>query len=680
MTTRKVKWAAALSALFIAQVIASYSLRYAVYFTDDIQNMCNGFFFSDLYTRQFSNHLPLNDVLTAIWGAVFGYTAVSNRLLAGFYDYLIMVLVCTIAARFFRLWLGVIAAFLYLALEPSTWAILNLSELPSVVFVMLAITLCFYRDERTVLGFRRPLLCGFCLGCAFLARAMVLPLALTVLATIFCIWFWRWWRYGVGNAREGLRILARLGVGGSLPLLVCVAYFASRHTLDRLVYWSILWNLETRNGGLNPRAWIGDLSTPLIRQMWAINAVTIGVFVAALVIAVVTKDRRCAIPCLFLGMCAFGGWIGSNPSGIGNLVFHAIPAFPFITMTGVFSTYIIVKAGVRASGFRMYFYRFAGTIAVACACVVYYPIARSAVSALIDPPTSWEWFEIEKAGKYIQQITKPGDTVFVFGTDPYVYLASRRTSATEFSVLAGPAFASKADQVIQELKASNPATVVVKQDFWFVPNLTTLPDVAAYIFYNYEKSDVFPEVYTRRKAPPEEVTLPSVSREYIANVEQIMERDYHMHRRERECAVVFEELPGRATRVSFANEGQWGEAAIVNRVPWQPCGRNVSDVEVNIRMSVSPSASAFAKYPLRVLLLGNGGMALKNYVWAWVPLEKVPAGMTDISASMDHLAGRKGDVSLSQISYILLGGWGPAGGKYEIERVSLHRTRFVTVK
>lgn len=309
--------------------VFSYRMRYAVFYTDDVGPIAGGLFFRSLYVTQNDVHLPVHMILNHLEFYLRGHRPTSNRMMAGLMNVFIEWFILLIGRRIAGYAVGVSAAFLYVFLESHTWAYINVSELPSVLFALAAIYfgLSFQQSDLRA-DIKRPLWFGILLGLSFMSRFMAIPL-------IGCIALLplldREWAHKV--RRNALSVIT----GMVVPIAAIALFFAVEGKLKNVIYWSIVYNFHGKAHYIQFFShWIGDFSAVLVRDIWVY--LSAGLLIGAIrgFIAWHRREDRVLRALAICWLPAFGGWLGGNPSGIGVLAFHAIPSFPFNCLGLVF--------------------------------------------------------------------------------------------------------------------------------------------------------------------------------------------------------------------------------------------------------------------------------------------------------------------------------------------------------
>ncbi len=635
-------WKAVSAILLIAvlQFSLSYRLRYCIYIVDDQDPLASGVFFRSVYRTIFDNHLPVQVILSHWWVAIFGASAVSNRMMAASMNVLIETQIFLIGRRINGYLTGVLAALLYLATEANSWAYLNLSELPSVLFALCAISCClrFSRPEYKV-ELVRPFWFGVFLSLSVLSRAMAVPMAgfvalLPLLHT----------GYKERIKRNVLPVIA----GAVVPIAVIGSYFAYIGSLNALIYWSILYNFRVHaHPALS--AWIGDLHYPGIQQIWIFN--TSGLLLVFVGLYLAARNRNAGIT-RALAVCwlpALGGWLGANPAGIGTMAFHAIPAFPFLCLGFISALTLICTAWT--SGWRY------ATIlrwsAIALALVSTYPMFALTANLIYRPPAVWpDYAHASQIGSYIAAHTSPRSRIFVFGTNSLIYVAAHRDSATEFSLVYG-GVSMYQDRLLEELQRSKPEAIVFnKSDAWYHSNLTDFPKVVAYILSNYRVSRQFDDVLFKPSAEASEplVLGPEDLAKFKSAIVNYTWRP------------VQDILPaGEPQLLSFGQEGEWREVYAPHSINFNSLG-NPKELLLELKVLVSGAAHAFDRYPLRILFLGRDGRKLNQFCSTWVPITP-DSQVATIHVPLTRLKLCHGDFSWSEVTGVQIGASGPAGGK-----------------
>ena len=535
---------------------------------------------------------------------------------------------------------GLLAALLYLVSEGHSWAFLNLSELPCVLFALCAISVGLrFRAPAYEIELARPFWFGACLSLSVLSRAMAV-LLVGAIALLPLLHEGRWERV----KRNWLPVLA----GGAVPVLVIGAYFAAVGTLRALLYWCFTYNSQV-HGHPALISWIGDLHVPGIQEIWRFNLGGLLLVLAGLNLAARNRNAGLARALAVSWLPALGGWLGANPSGLTGMAFHAIPAFPFLSL-GLASSVMLLWTA-RTTGGRWYGAALRGC-AVAVLVLATYPMLANTVRVLAISPVSPEYTRTARIGSYIAAHTSPHSRMFMFGADPLVYVAAHRNSATEFSIVCGD-MRGYEDRILKELQHARPETVIFnKGDAWYHSNLSDFPKVAAYIVNNYRVSRQFDDVLFQPSAEATEHVV--LAPEDLAKFQSSL-----VNYRWRPVQDI---LPVDTPQLlSFAREGDWGEVYLPHAVNFQALG-SARELLLEMKVLVSGPPHSYDRYPLRILFWGRDGLKLNQFCSAWVPL-RPDSKVATIHLPLTDLALCHGDFSWSEVTGVQIGSSGPAGGK-----------------
>ena len=583
-------------------------------------------------------------MLAHLWVSLAGPSPTSNRLFAGVMDVVIEALMFLIGRRIGGAMTGALAAIFYIFLEVNSWSYLDLSELPSVMFALCAMYfgLSFSRPALKA-EIARPFWFGVCLSLSFLARFMAIPLIgcialLPLLDSNF--------------PRKIKRCALPVAFGFAAPIATTCLYFAAIGSLSAMLFWGLLYNFGAKSR-IVYKAWIGDLSVLAIRQTWLFIGVALLISLICCLLAWTRKNEGIMRGLLICWLPAFGGWVGANPSGIGGVIFHAIPALPFVCLSLTFGVTTLWSQPAFPPKGWMWPLRLA---AAAAAVFAIFPFARTTSVMAASHPVDPHYDHTARVGEYIAQHTKPTDSIFVFGADPLIYVDAHRNNGTEFSIVVDYV-ARMQDRMLDELKKSHPGAVVFdKTDYWHYRNLEAFPKVAAYIAKNYRVSRQFDDVLL---TPSAEATAPVLldpdTLELLRAAGSPIQVDYHWNRVQ---ALI---PPGSGHVLHFSTENEWNEFSTPTHVNFTSLG-SIKSLFIEMQVAVTGPPGSFQKYPLRVLVAGRHGQALKEFRWSWVPIVVRPAPQT-LHVPLTAFDEVSGDFSWDEVDSIQVGGWGPAGGK-----------------
>ena len=133
---------------------------------------------------------------------------------------------------------GIVAAVTFLLYSASFLAHDMLATNAEVLMVLPAAwAIVLVCDEERAYGRWRVFAAGLLFGTSVLFK----PQAATWIAAVGAVLAWR--EAGCGKRLEGLKLVALLGAGASVPVLAAVAYFGARGGLSAFVYWVGLQSL-----------------------------------------------------------------------------------------------------------------------------------------------------------------------------------------------------------------------------------------------------------------------------------------------------------------------------------------------------------------------------------------------------------------------------------------------------
>jgi len=483
-TTGNRQWRTAficIAVIALCQLCFSYQLRFFNYFNDDFEALAAGEFFRSLYINQLSVHLPMHAILSHWWVLIAGASPTANRMFAGIMDAAIEALMFLIARRIGGNVAGLLAAALYMLLEANTWSYLNLSELPSVLFALCAVYFGLGFSRPVVkIEITRPFWFGVFLSLSFLSRFMAIPLigCIALLPLLDSNWLQKVRRSGLPAT-----------LGFALPMAVTWLYFAAVGTFRALLFWGLLYNFTAKSQHFEYKGWIGELSMPAIFSAWILTGTSVVITVACSLMLLAEKRAEVMRAFLLCWLPALGGWIGSNPSGIDGLAFHAIPALPFLCLSLGYGATVIWQRSSFPSTDLMWLPRLAAAVGVLGAVLPFWK-ATVTIERNHSPDPRYE--HIARIGAYIESHTKPSDSIFVFGADPLIYADAHRNSGTEFSIVTDYTRPLEA-RMLEELRRAKPGAVVV--DRINIDHLIRVfPRVTSYIVQNYGVSLEYEDV------------------------------------------------------------------------------------------------------------------------------------------------------------------------------------------
>jgi hypothetical protein len=647
------KFTVALTLFAVFQLWFSYRIRRTLYFCDDLEALAAAVYFHDLYRTWMCFHLPVHSILAHWWVSIAGSTPLSNRMMAGTEDAVILVLLAAIGWRLQNYVTGILAAFLFLCLELHMWAFLNLSELPSVMFALCAVYFGLrFSPPKYQIEIARPFWFGCFLALSVLSRFMAIPMA----GFVFLLPF-----LGSDFLRKIRTSVLPTLVGALVPSALIAGYFAMVGSLKALIFWSLMQNFGAK-WPPNWAAWIGDLSATDIRQIWTFNFAVLGLGLISYAFAA-RRNPLCVRGLAICFLPGLGGWIGGNPSGISSIAFHAIPAMPFFSLTLAFAlTCLWTSTGSLPRGALLW----AGRPAlIGTAIAVALPFVQRTIAFAWEAPASAGYEHAMRIGDYIAKHTKPSDRLFVFGADPFLYVTANRKSATEITIVSAD-IARYQDRILKELQEVKPAAIVIdKTDYWYNFNLAAYPKTVSYIINNYRVSRQYDDVLL--KPSPEATDQVILDTNAVGSLDENLHSIMHVGYRWKRVLTLIPE--SQSSMLTFSAEREWRETYVPILTDFSTLGRTRNLVlEVNLVVEGAPGS--FHPYPQRILFLGPGGQKLTEFSWTWVPVKENPKIATYF-VPLTSFHDVHGDFSWSKTTGIQIGGWGPAGGKVKVYSVNV---------
>lgn len=393
---------------------------------------------------------------------------------------------------------------------------------------LLGLWLALGQGERRIARAAAWLGCGAAFGAAFLLKP---PLAGgAVVCSVYLVQRARWTSSGV----RCLRPLLGVALGAGLVVLACVAWFAANGALDDL-----RWTLFEFTPGYTKLGW-GDnpagafyyAAQMLFTRFSAIIA--IGAVAAGVGTPLSSSERQ--------GMALLLGIIALHLSGIAMQAkffeYHFGATLPLAALLAGLGWFKIWRPAARRGG--------GGAVAFVSLIV----LAAYARRAATDVPEGF-WARSLERTRYalgvselenrealdqrfyyvadfnlaadrdvanaVKRITRPEDSIFVWGFEPAIYWFSERKPASRFiynvpqRAAWGQAYARR--QLMTELEADPPAAVIVQYDdrFRFVTGddldsseaLPRFPELASLVQRDYvllERVEDF-DLYRRKDSP-----------------------------------------------------------------------------------------------------------------------------------------------------------------------------------
>jgi len=413
------------------------------------------------YERLYNMKWPGTYYSYALCEGVFGQTIEGIRLGVMLVNVAQIVLLFLIARQLFDAWSAVAAAgaFAVLSISPSTLAFAGHAS-HFVVLAALAAIFCLQQAiarQRTALYF----VAGFFAG---LAPIMKQPgIVFTVFVAAFCAWT------ELRGGRDARRILTRgsaLLAGIATPAILMLASLWASSTLSPFWLWTVSY---ARHYG-TPVSW-SELPGFFLRSAAEIMGYEWLLWVVAGLglIVMPLNPRTRATAGFLLGLLLFS-IAGVFPGTVfrPHYFILVLPAAALLAAAAVFTVFRRLQSTFPR-----------GAVAIS-ACLVAVPaflaiwgqrdfyLEMTPNEACRSVYRMNPFVESLKAAAYIQERSRPDDTIAVLGSEPEIYFYSRRLSATghiyTYAMVEGQQYAHPFQlQMIREIEAARPKFVVFVQ-------------------------------------------------------------------------------------------------------------------------------------------------------------------------------------------------------------------------
>ncbi len=336
---------------------------------------------------------------------------------------------------------AVLANIIYLVLQPLfDGHILWIDTF--LVPVLLASVYFFLRflDEKRIYLFA---LSGFLMGTAIFLKQASLPVFLFLGIPVYL-------------ARKSLKDLVVFAVFGIIPLTLLLFWVYGKGIRQEFFYWTVKFNFEVYSG-------MGR-KLPALKEL-----IRIIVYLLPAIYVIVARFRK-DLKTLSLGLILFASIIPA----ISRFEFiHLAPALPFIIL------FILLFSVSRAK------FKVPILLLVALVTLVWIPVYYKGHIG-----SSVYFFDKDTvlSAKEVELLTKPGDSIFVFGTQPVIYpLANRLPSGRVFSISVPWNMKVAEEKILDGLK-SNPPKVVVRDSSATIDGAKVIEfasEIESYINRNY---------------------------------------------------------------------------------------------------------------------------------------------------------------------------------------------------
>lgn len=364
-------------------------------------------------------------------------------------------------------WLAMILLY---RLTPATWAMgarlaapaafATLTTLPvgdlgfvanTEVFVALFTTISVSLAWEGGSSLRSIVLAGLAAGCAVMTKQTAMWSVVLIAAIAV---------RSLSPLRQGLERLAAFAAGvGAVPA-ACLAYFALRGAAGDFIDQAFLRNFDYANfvlqsgAGWEQVGWVlGVLMPACLRGAWP--AALLAVVGLVLALSQGDRDRR-------IGILA-ASWLAAAAAGVAVGLWF----FPHYLVVLAPPLSLACALGVqRVSGGR-------AAVGMALAAVVaLYPAAANASAYFRDSPQELArrlmfpnpLFESMELAGQLRANSKAGDSIYVFGSEPQIYVYAGRRAATRhmyiYPLTLFPRSAADVERELAELEAAGPRHIV----------------------------------------------------------------------------------------------------------------------------------------------------------------------------------------------------------------------------
>ena len=647
-----------LIALFGIQLIMTVLFLDQNYFNDDLEPIAGGRFFSDLYLTQLNVHGPGHIMLDWVWFQVFGATFVSNRILAGLLNLILIWTFWRISnsfletqnARYVSILSASTAWFLF---QSQFWGYLNLSQLTVMVEVMLLISVFFKRsNEKIVVS--SPFVMGILLTLIISTRYLQIFQLLALLLVLF---------FGLNQKIIILksRFFRQLILGFIGYVVFVLLLFRDR--LGELYFWSLLHNLNLRSESVSLMAWVGDLSIPSNRILVLQIALIFVILVLVNTISIFTRRLQVNNYIqLALLVTAVSGWIACNPSGLSSTYFQALPAIgPLCAGIGFQSGMLIERD--RNSHIKTKKSNFSRIIQIVLLLSLLTPSIFPTLKSLRSSDAMTHIESAERMSDYIRKHSTPNETIFVFGTNPLIYSISERRSATLASILF-PDLKDYENKILEQVVKNRPKFIVFDtKDFFFNSNIDAFPNVTYYILKNYQRSEVNGLLELR-----DTLMFPNLTPTLTSG--QIESLNLKANAIKNGCKLNLKvgsesKFSANLGTLFFEKEGDWSE--LFGDLPRRIVNSSTGTEIITIRFD--SSVKNFFEDGSRFLRLGI--WEDDQFIsWFWF---RVPEGSLNYSTPLNSLLS--GTVDKLERLRISIGGWGPANSNLKIVGFNINESQ-----
>lgn len=474
---------------FIIQYIFS---SFPVFFADEHENLLQGMFFEKIYSTVFLNHMPLSPLLVKISSLLINKEIDLNglRILNTLINSLILFLIYKISLLISnKKFTSLLGPLLYLLWENTFWAKLYLTENPSSLFGIASLYVLLVGIQNKVfLQNKKELIIwgiiGFFIGLGTTSRFNLTYLAPFLFITYVIL-------YKINDRKidkvQIIKLLFIYILSYSIPIISFAIYFQLKGNLNDFIRYAFLFNLEQNKTGIVLSKFIPIVGSKTFYFLIG----TLGLFLITL-----HKDKNIKNHILIFIYTAFT-WLGCNPTGLGEVPFHAIPGLAGLCILNVITAHNIVKT--KNKTFQKIILIIFITFLSICVYKNIGELIKYQKITFKDEQNSELFKENNRIAQIINDKTNSNQTIYLIGHNPYIYWKSKRIQSFNNDLL----FNNDPEEIISKIETTKPDIIYFpgannEFHYWNIINNQKYQKIFQYLIENYRFSNEDPQILERK--------------------------------------------------------------------------------------------------------------------------------------------------------------------------------------
>lgn len=476
--------------LLIFFIIQYFFSSFPLFFSDEHENLLQGLYFEKIYSTVFINHMPLSPLIVKISSTLIGgdFNLSNLRFLNTIINTFILFLIYKISFLITnKKMISIIGPIMYLVWENTFWAKLYLTENPSSLFGLIALYILlngiknrsFYKEKIEI---KVWVLIGFFIGLGTTARFNLSYIAPFLFIAYILL--------KIKNTNKKIDLLKTIKLlsiyifSYLIPIAAFFIFFKLNGNLNDFIKYAFLFNLEQNKSGIVLQKFIPPIGSSTFYYL-------IGSITLFLISLTLSKEHRKNYILIFI--YTIFAWLGCNPTGLGDVPFHAIPGLAGLCILNATTAPLFFKIKNK-------FYK--KTIFIIFIIFISLSIYKNKKEfinfqkmSLKDDQNSALFIENNRISEIISQNSNKTDKIYIIGHNPYIYWKSGRVPAINNDMI----FNNNSDEIVNKLKKENPRFIYFPNannefHYWNIINNKNYKEFFQYLTSNYRFSKYDPQL------------------------------------------------------------------------------------------------------------------------------------------------------------------------------------------